>query len=82
MASFSVEKLVASIEKGKVRGYDEVREIDGERYFFQCAIKKEGEKYIAYFFAFLKVKWMCLRIMQRKSLVSFQVWRRLLTIPG
>ncbi|CAK17896.1 hypothetical protein PSEEN5272 [Pseudomonas entomophila L48] len=48
--------MVASIEKGKVRGYDEVRDIDGGSYFFQYAIKKQGEKYVAYFFCVLESK--------------------------
>ncbi|ENY9361170.1 hypothetical protein ACF5F0_003959 [Salmonella enterica] len=50
MADLSVEKLSSAIEKGKVRGFDEMREINGENYFFQYAIKKQGEKYSTYFF--------------------------------
>lgn len=50
MADFSLEKLFSSIEEGKVRGFDEIKEINGENYFFQYALKKQGEKYSAYYF--------------------------------
>lgn len=50
MADLSNEKLVFAIEKGKVRGFDEVKEINGEHYFFQYALKKQGGKYCTYFF--------------------------------
>lgn len=34
MSNVSVEKIIAAIEQGKVRGFDEIKEIDGERFFF------------------------------------------------
>ena len=51
MADLPFEKLTLAIEKGKVRGFDEIREINGENYFFQYALKKQGEKYSTYFFS-------------------------------
>lgn len=50
MANLPFEKLTLAIEKGKVRGFDEIRKINGENYFFQYAIKKQDEKYSTYFF--------------------------------
>jgi len=44
------EELLSIIDKGRVRGYDEIRVIDNIRYFYQFAIKKEKEKYFTYFF--------------------------------
>jgi hypothetical protein len=56
MAGISVKDLAFSIEKGKVRGFDEVRDVNGERYFFQYAIKKQGDKYCTYLFCVLESK--------------------------
>ncbi|HCN9678388.1 TPA: hypothetical protein N6888_005041, partial [Escherichia coli] len=50
MVDLSIEKLIVAIENGKVRGFDEIKEINGESYFFQYAIKKQDEKYNTYFF--------------------------------
>ena len=50
MVDLSIEKITLAIEKGKVRGFDEIKEINGENYLFQYAIKKQGEKYNTYFF--------------------------------
>lgn len=50
MADLSNEKLFFAIEKGKVRGFDEIKEINGEHYFLQYALKKKGGKYWTYFF--------------------------------
>lgn len=50
MVDLSFEKLVLDIEKGKVRGFDEIKEINGENYFFQYALKKQDGKYCTYFF--------------------------------
>lgn len=50
MVNLSFEKLTLAIEKGNVRGFDEIKKINGENYFFQYAIKKQGEKYSTYFF--------------------------------
>ena len=56
MVDLSFEKLVLAIEKGKVRGFEEIKEINGENYFFQYAIKKQAEKYSTYFFCILERK--------------------------
>ncbi|MFK9137712.1 hypothetical protein [Escherichia coli] len=50
MVDLPIEKLIVAIENGKVRGFDEIKEINGENYFFQYAIKKQDEKYNTYFF--------------------------------
>ncbi|AMO46682.1 Hypothetical protein AKI40_0252 [Enterobacter sp. FY-07] len=50
MVDLPIEQLALAIEKGKVRGFDEVKEINGENYYFQYALKKEGEIYRTYFF--------------------------------
>ncbi|QMI06419.1 hypothetical protein [Citrobacter sp. RHB25-C09] len=50
MVDLSIEKLIIAIENGKVRGFDEIKEINGENYFFQYALKKQDEKYNTYFF--------------------------------
>lgn len=42
MMDLDIEKLITAIEKGKVRGFDEVKEINGENYLFEYAIKKTG----------------------------------------
>ena len=44
------EKLLTAIEKGKVRGFDEIKEINGENYLFEYAIKKENGNYHTYLF--------------------------------
>lgn len=49
MMDLDIEKLITAIEKGKVRGFDEVKEINGENYLFEYAIKKTGWK-IPYLF--------------------------------
>lgn len=51
-----IEKLITAIEKGKVRGFDEVKEINGENYLFEYAIKKQDEKYHTYFSIYRKIK--------------------------
>ena len=45
-----MKKLIVAIENGKVRGFDEIKEINGESYFFQYAIKKQDENTIPIFF--------------------------------
>lgn len=50
MVSFSIEKLILAIEHGKIRGFDEMREVGGESYFFQYALKKEKQLYSSYYF--------------------------------
>ncbi|MEO3740254.1 hypothetical protein [Enterobacter sp. AG5470] len=50
MVDLPIEQLVLAIEKGKVRGFDEVKEVNGENYYFQYALKKDGDIYRAYFF--------------------------------
>ncbi|HCT3173122.1 TPA: hypothetical protein OTT09_004514 [Enterobacter asburiae] len=51
MVELSLKKLTIAIEKGKVRGFDEIRKINGINYFFQYALKKQGEKYSTYLFS-------------------------------
>ncbi len=34
MVDLPIEKLIVAIENGKVRGFDEIKEINGENYFF------------------------------------------------
>lgn len=50
MVDLKFEELLNIINKGRVRGYDEIRVIDDIRYFYQFAIKKENGKYFTYFF--------------------------------
>jgi hypothetical protein len=50
MLDLSIKKIIIAIEKGKVRGFDEIKEINGENYLFQYALKKQDEKYNTYFF--------------------------------
>jgi len=45
------EELLNIIDKGLVKGYDEIRIINNIRYFYQFAIKKENGKYFTYFFS-------------------------------
>lgn len=56
MSNVSVEKIIAAIEQGKVRGFDEIKEIDGERFFFQYALKKKNGLYNAYIFHIMEKK--------------------------
>lgn len=78
MMDLDIEKLITAIEKGKVRGFDEVKEINGENYLFEYAIKKQDEKYHTYFSIYRKIKWQCLRTiplktMPLKKLVRFPI---------
>lgn len=73
MVDLPIEKLIVAIENGKVRGFDEIKEINGENYFFQYAIKKQDEKYNTYFSKYQKIKWKCSKIMQLKKLVRFPI---------
>ena len=50
MSDLFFEKLLTAIEKGKVRGFDEIKEINGENYLFEYAIKKENGNYPTYLF--------------------------------
>ncbi|EHP0992186.1 hypothetical protein KN848_001165 [Salmonella enterica] len=45
-----MNKLIESIERGKVRGIEEYKLIDGERYCYQYALKKIANKYVTYLF--------------------------------
>lgn len=45
-----MNNLASAIEKGRVRGFDEIKEIDGERVLFQYAIKKKNGMYTTYLF--------------------------------
>lgn len=56
MNNFLIENLISAIEKGKVRGFDEVKEIDGERYLFQYALKKKNGLYKTYLFYIMEKK--------------------------
>ncbi|WP_247954742.1 hypothetical protein [Escherichia coli] len=73
MVDLSIEKLIVAIENGKVRGFDEIKEINGESYFFQYAIKKQDEKYNTYFFKIPENKMEVFEIMQLKKLVRFPI---------
>lgn len=70
-----IEKLITAIEKGKVRvrGFDEVKEINGENYLFEYAIKKQDEKYHTYFSIYRKIKWQCLKTIALKKLVGLPI---------
>ncbi|KMK12495.1 hypothetical protein ABW09_24465 [Pluralibacter gergoviae] len=50
MDKSSIENLIFAIEKGKVRGFDELKEVNGESYFFQYALKMRNGLYNTYFF--------------------------------
>lgn len=45
-----MNELIRAINAGKIRGYEERRNISGEEVFFQCAIKKQNDVYCTYFF--------------------------------
>lgn len=73
MNNFSIEHLISVIEKGKVRGFDEVKEIDGECYLFQYALKKKNGLYNTYLFYIIEKRWKLLRIMVQKKLKNSQI---------
>lgn len=73
MMDLDIEKLITAIEKGKVRGFDEVKEINGENYLFEYAIKKQDEIYHTYFSIYRKIKWQCLKTIPLKKLVRFPI---------
>jgi hypothetical protein len=56
MDNVLIENLISAIEKGKVRGFDEIKEIDGERYLFQYALKKKDGLYNTYLFYIMEKK--------------------------
>lgn len=45
-----MEQLEQALAKGKRRGYDEFRSIDGTSFLFEYALKKEQGVYSTYFF--------------------------------
>lgn len=51
-----MDDLIRDIDSGKSRGYCESRSHEGKNYFFQYAIKKNNDKYIAYFFTVDELK--------------------------
>ncbi|WP_370388692.1 hypothetical protein [Snodgrassella alvi] len=56
MNNVSIEKIIAAIEQGKVRGFDEIKEVEGERFFFQYALKKKNGLYNTYIFHIMEKK--------------------------
>lgn len=56
MSNVLVEKIIAAIEQGKVRGFDEIKEIDGERFFFNMHLKRKMVYIIPIFFISWKRK--------------------------
>lgn len=50
MVDLYIKKLITAIGNGKARGFDEIKNINGENYLFEYAIKKEDEQYNTYLF--------------------------------
>ncbi|WP_294963456.1 hypothetical protein [uncultured Gilliamella sp.] len=51
-----MNRLIAAIEHGKVRGFEEIKIINGERYYYQYALKKINGNYMTYLFFILESK--------------------------
>lgn len=49
-----MNRLIAAIEHGKVRGFEETKIINGERYYYQYALKKINGNYMTYLFFILE----------------------------
>lgn len=45
-----MDDWLAAVKRGKVRGYEEYRQIDGGRYLYQYAMKKVNSRYLTYCF--------------------------------
>lgn len=45
-----VSLIITAVNNGKVRGFSEIKEVDGRLFFFQYAIKKEAGSYLSYQF--------------------------------
>ncbi|WKW42618.1 hypothetical protein [Kosakonia cowanii] len=56
MNDLLVSKVIAAVDSGKIRGFDEIKEVEGELYFYQYAMKKKEGKYVSYFFSVLEKK--------------------------
>ncbi|OCG69558.1 hypothetical protein A9G42_04315 [Gilliamella sp. Nev6-6] len=56
MDNILIKNLLSAIEKGNVRGCDEIKEINGECYFFQYALKKKSGFYSTYLFYIVESK--------------------------
>ncbi|MCC8367575.1 hypothetical protein J8V57_15070 [Xenorhabdus sp. PB61.4] len=46
-----MENIINAINRGKVRGYSESKQIEDETYLFEYAIKKNNGQYLAYIFS-------------------------------
>ena len=46
-----MDKLIEALDAGKRRGYEEIRNIDGDPFIFQYALKKQNDIYHTYFFS-------------------------------
>jgi len=46
-----MDNLIREIDSGKARGYCESRPCNSKSYFFQYAIRKKNNQYLAYFFS-------------------------------
>lgn len=73
MVDLPIEKLIVAIENGKVRGFDEIKEINGENYFSNMPLKNRMKNTIPIFSKYQKIKWKCSKIMQLKKLVRFPI---------
>lgn len=51
-----MNSLIIAIEQGKLRGFDEIKIIHGEKYYYQYALKKINDKYMTYLFFILESK--------------------------
>lgn len=67
-----MDKLIEALDAGKRRGYEEIRNIDGNAFIFQYALKKQHNVYHTYFFSIEESKIDMIEDNENEELKTFE----------